>query len=104
MSTPPQPGENVPILAAALTPARADDVCDAATRRLLESRFEVRWAGDDLGPAALPGLLAGAGVVLTSWGTPRLTAEALAGCARWWWRTPPAASRTCSTRRCWPTA
>lgn len=70
------------VLAAALTPDRADDVCDGATRRLLESRFEVRWAGDDLGAGALAGLLDGAGVVLTSWGTPRLTAGLLAGCAR----------------------
>ena len=72
----------MPVLAAALTPARADDVCDAATRQLLASRFEVRWAGDDLGPAALAELLAGAEVVLTSWGTPRLTADLLAGCPR----------------------
>jgi phosphoglycerate dehydrogenase-like enzyme len=70
----------VPTCAVAMHPDRAADVCDAATRRLLESRFEVRWGGDDFGPDALPGLVAGADLIVTSWGTPRLTAELLAGC------------------------
>ncbi|TCO28453.1 phosphoglycerate dehydrogenase-like enzyme [Kribbella steppae] len=75
----------MPRLAALFTPERADDVVDLQTRRLLEDRFEVVWAGAEhaagpgspgkppaLDPAALPGLVAGADVLLTSWGTPHL--------------------------------
>jgi phosphoglycerate dehydrogenase-like enzyme len=59
---------SVPRLAVAMTPARFADVCDAATRELLEGRFDVTWAGEQLD------LVAGADVVLTSWGTPHLDA------------------------------
>ncbi|WP_238161401.1 hydroxyacid dehydrogenase [Kribbella antibiotica] len=75
-------------LAALLSPARAADVVDPATRRLLDERFEVVWAGEQhlagvddptkpaaLDPAAVPELAAGADVVLTSWGTPTLGKE-----------------------------
>jgi phosphoglycerate dehydrogenase-like enzyme len=75
----------VPRLAALFTHERADDVVDPQTRRLLEERFDVVWAGPEhaagpgspgkppaLDPAALPGLVAGADVLLTSWGTPHL--------------------------------
>jgi phosphoglycerate dehydrogenase-like enzyme len=67
----------MPKAAVAMTPARADDVCDAQTRQLLESRFEVSWGSADFGPEELPGLLAGADLILTSWGTPGLTADLL---------------------------
>ncbi|MFB6723178.1 hydroxyacid dehydrogenase [Kribbella sp. NPDC056345] len=79
-------------LAALISPARAADVVDAATRRLLDERFEVVWAteqhlagADDpakpaaLDPAAVPDLVAGADVVLTSWGTPTLGKELWSG-------------------------
>ena len=55
-----------------MTPQRVADVCDAETRHLLEDRFEVTWAGPQLNPTALPDLVAGSDVVLTSWGTPHL--------------------------------
>ncbi len=58
----------VPRLAVAMTPARFADVCDAVTRELLEERFDVTWAGEQLE------LVTGAEVVLTSWGTPHLDA------------------------------
>jgi phosphoglycerate dehydrogenase-like enzyme len=61
----------VPRLAVAMTPTRVADVCDAATRELLEDRFDVTWAGEQLELAAL---VPGADVVLTSWGTPPLEA------------------------------
>jgi phosphoglycerate dehydrogenase-like enzyme len=64
----------LPRLAVAMTPQRVTDVCDAATRRLLEDRFEVAWAGPRLGTEELAELIAGSDVVLTSWGTPRLDA------------------------------
>ncbi|MET7283910.1 hydroxyacid dehydrogenase [Kribbella sp. NPDC005582] len=79
-------------LAALMSPARAADVVDAATRRLLDERFEVVWAteqhlagADDpakpagLDAAAVPELVAGADVVLTSWGTPALRKELWSG-------------------------
>lgn len=59
----------------AMTPTRADDVCDADTRALLEDRFEVRWAGDQLDSAELARLADGAEIMITSWGTPSLPAE-----------------------------
>jgi phosphoglycerate dehydrogenase-like enzyme len=75
-------------LAALFTPERADDVVDPETRRLLEDRFEVVWAGAEhaagpgspgrpaaLDPAAVHHLVAGADVLLTSWGTPHLGKE-----------------------------
>jgi phosphoglycerate dehydrogenase-like enzyme len=68
---------SMPKVAVAMTPARADDVCDAETRQLLESRFEVSWGSAGFGPAELPTLVAGADLVLTSWGTPRLSADLL---------------------------
>jgi phosphoglycerate dehydrogenase-like enzyme len=78
----------VPRLAALFTPERADDVVDPQTRRLLEDRFEVVWAGAEhaagpgspgrppaLDAAAVHHLVAGADVLLTSWGTPHLDKE-----------------------------
>jgi phosphoglycerate dehydrogenase-like enzyme len=78
----------VPRLAALISPERAADVIDAATRQLLEERFDVTWAAAEhttgtgslakppaLDPAAVPELAAGADVLLTSWGTPRLGKE-----------------------------
>jgi phosphoglycerate dehydrogenase-like enzyme len=64
----------LPRLAVAMTPQRATDVCDTATRALLDERFDVVWAGPQLGAAELARLVTGADVVLTSWGTPRLDA------------------------------
>ncbi|MCX4724154.1 hydroxyacid dehydrogenase [Streptomyces sp. NBC_01306] len=77
-----------PKLAALISPERAAEVIDAGTRRLLEERFEVVWAEAGhaagparpgrppaLDPAALPELAAGADVLLTSWGTPKLGNE-----------------------------
>ncbi|MFF0343125.1 hydroxyacid dehydrogenase [Kribbella sp. NPDC004875] len=78
----------MPKLAALISPERAADVVDAETRRLLEDRFDVVWATADhsagpgslakppaLDPAAVPSLAAGADILLTSWGTPRLGKE-----------------------------
>lgn len=59
-------------LAVVMTPERAADVCSAETRELLEQRFDVTWAGDDLAPDVVAGLVAGSDVLLTSWGTPHL--------------------------------
>ncbi|WP_328991205.1 hydroxyacid dehydrogenase [Kribbella sp. NBC_01245] len=56
-------------LVVAMSPERVEDVCSAETRQLLEDRFEVTWAGNDVSG------LAGAEVVLTSWGTPHLPAS-----------------------------
>ncbi len=64
-------------LAVAMTPDRFADVCDPATERALESSFEVVRSDGDLGGAAVTRLLADADVVLTSWGSPRLTEETL---------------------------
>ncbi|MFK4085439.1 hydroxyacid dehydrogenase [Kribbella sp. NPDC020789] len=79
-------------LAALMSPARAADVVDAATRQLLDERFDVVWAAEQhlagvddpakpaaLDAAAVPELVAGADVVLTSWGTPRLGKELWSG-------------------------
>lgn len=60
------------VLTMAMTPARAADVCNAATRELLEARFEVRWASATLDAAELAELAAGSDVLVTSWGTPHL--------------------------------
>jgi phosphoglycerate dehydrogenase-like enzyme len=78
----------VPKLVALMSPERADDVVDPQTRQLLEDRFEVVWAQaahaagpatpgkpPALDPAAVPELVAGADVLLTSWGTPHLGKE-----------------------------
>ncbi|MFI7064333.1 hydroxyacid dehydrogenase [Kribbella sp. NPDC050124] len=78
----------MPKLAALFTPERAADVVDPQTRRLLEDRFDVVWAGAEhaagpgspgrppaLDPAAVAGLATGADVLLTSWGTPHLDKE-----------------------------
>jgi phosphoglycerate dehydrogenase-like enzyme len=78
----------VPKLAALFSPERAADVVDPDTRRLLEDRFDVVWATSDhvagpgspakppaLDPAAVPELVAGADILLTSWGTPHLGKE-----------------------------
>ncbi|MEU4606208.1 hydroxyacid dehydrogenase [Kribbella sp. NPDC023972] len=75
-------------LAALFTPERADDVVDPQTRQLLEDRFDVVWAAPEhaagpgspgrppaLDPAAVPNLVAGSDVLLTSWGTPHLRKE-----------------------------
>ncbi|GAA3115942.1 phosphoglycerate dehydrogenase-like enzyme [Kribbella aluminosa] len=89
-----------PRLAALISPERAKDVVDASTRTLLEERFEVVWAAAEhtvaapakqhapatggqapaggvpgINPAAVGELAAGADVLLTSWGTPRLGQE-----------------------------
>lgn len=64
-----------------MTPARAADVCDDATRALLEERFEVRWAGDAVDPAELVRLADGAEIMITSWGTPPLPPELFTGAA-----------------------
>ena len=69
----------MPRLAIAMTPQRAADVCSAETRRLLEERFELVWAGAQLSGEQLPDLLAGCDVVLTSWGTPHLDVALWAG-------------------------
>lgn len=58
-------------LAVAMTPERAADVCSAATRALLDERFDVTWAQAD----DLLADVAGSDVVLTSWGTPHLDAS-----------------------------
>lgn len=93
-----------PRLAALISPERAADVIDADTRRLLAERFDVVWAEaghatgpaqpgnpPGLDPAALPELAAGADVLLTSWGTPRLGNELWAGGrGPRWSRTRPA--------------
>ncbi len=55
-----------------MTPERAADVCDAATRRLITERFDVTWAETQLDLDTLADLVAGSDVVLTSWGTPHL--------------------------------
>lgn len=78
----------MPRLAVLMSPERADDVIDADTRALLDQHFEVVWAEDRhsagpaqpgkppaLDPAAVAELAAGAEVLLTSWGTPRLGKE-----------------------------
>lgn len=62
----------MPKLAVVMTPERADDVCSPETRELLAAKFDVSWAGPDLSPNAVPGLVLGSDVVLTSWGTPHL--------------------------------
>ena len=59
-------------LAVLMTPERAADVCSPPTRRLLDERFDVTWAGRDLSPEIVAGLAAGSDAVLTSWGTPHL--------------------------------
>lgn len=65
-------------LAVAITPTRLSDVCDAPTLELINRRFEARFATADLPGSELAGLLHRADVVLTSWGTPRLTQELIA--------------------------
>jgi phosphoglycerate dehydrogenase-like enzyme len=58
-----------------MTPNRAEDVISAETRSLLDERFDLRWAGTDLSPAAIVDLAQGSDVLLTSWGTPHLGKE-----------------------------
>lgn len=65
-------------LAVAITPTRLPDVCDETTLDLINRRFAARFAATDLSGPELADLLDGADVVLTSWGTPRLTAELIA--------------------------
>ncbi|MFT4011485.1 MAG: hydroxyacid dehydrogenase [Nocardioidaceae bacterium] len=67
----------MPRLAMAITPARLAEVCDEPTRALLNERFDVAWGSSDLDPNELRNLLAGADVVVTSWGTPPLPTESL---------------------------
>lgn len=67
------------VLTMAMTPARAADVCNAATRALLEERFEVRWASASLDAAELAQLAAGSDVLVTSWGTPHLDTALFTG-------------------------
>lgn len=59
----------------AMNPTRAADVCDPQTRELIEDSFEVVWADQDLDETRLRDLVAGAEVVITSWGTPPLPAD-----------------------------
>ncbi|SDT35874.1 Phosphoglycerate dehydrogenase [Microlunatus soli] len=61
----------------AISPARADDVCDPATRTMIESRFDTTWADDQLDVATLRRLLPGRDAVITSWGTPPLPTDLL---------------------------
>lgn len=67
------------VLTMAMNPTRAKDVCAPGTRTRLEERFEVRWGTESFGPEELAALLPGSDVVITSWGTPQLTAEMLSG-------------------------
>lgn len=63
-------------------PARLDDVCSPACRELITRHFDPVWNdGPELTSDRLAELIAGdrPTVLLTSWGTPPLTAEALAG-------------------------
>ena len=41
------------VLTMAMTPARAADVCDPATRARLEALFDVRWGSPSFGPEEL---------------------------------------------------
>lgn len=66
-------------LAMAMTPTRANDVCDPETRRHLQERYTVRWASENLNSGELRQLLQGSDVVITSWGTPHISADMLAG-------------------------
>lgn len=61
----------MPTLAVAMSPTRFDEVISPATRTIIGERLDARWA-DDTFPAGLTGLVSGAEVVLTSWGTPPL--------------------------------
>jgi phosphoglycerate dehydrogenase-like enzyme len=61
-----------------MKPARVADVCSGETRQLFESRFELRWGSANLNTAELGELVSGSDIVLTSWGTPQLTAAMLA--------------------------
>lgn len=65
-------------LVMAMNPERAADVCCPETRIRLEQRFDVRWGTEGFGVDELKRLLPGSDVVVTSWGTPTLTAEMLA--------------------------
>lgn len=67
------------VLTMAMTPARAADVCDPATRARLEALFEVRWGSAAFGPEELASLARGSDVLLTSWGTPHLVPELFSG-------------------------
>lgn len=67
------------VLTMAMTPARAADVCTAATRELIEARFEVRWASEAFDAAELAQLAAGSDVLVTSWGTPHLDTALFTG-------------------------
>lgn len=67
------------VLTMAMTPARAADVCDQQTRRLLEEMFDVRWGSAAFGPEELAVLARGSEVLLTSWGTPHLEPDLFAG-------------------------
>lgn len=64
-------------LAVAITPSRLADVCDPATRDLIEQRFRPVWADEDLDADQLAELLTGAEAVLTSWGTPAIPEQFL---------------------------
>lgn len=67
-----------PRLAVALPPNRVPEVIDAQGHALISERFRPVWA-DDTFPTDLDRLIAGADVVLTSWGTPKLDTAALLG-------------------------
>lgn len=58
-------------LAVVMTPERAEDVINPATRALIEQRFAVTWA-PEISPETVIALSRDADVVLTSWGTPHL--------------------------------
>lgn len=62
-----------------MTPQRVLDVCDSETLRHIEERYTVRWASDNLDAAELRGLMSGSDIVITSWGTPRISADMLSG-------------------------
>ncbi len=61
--------------AIAMTPTRAADVCDPATRELINTSFDAVWGSEKLDLAEVTDLAAGAEVLITSWGTPPLPAD-----------------------------
>src|SRR5690606_23216710 len=61
--------------AMAMTPTRAADVCDPATRELITSTFDTVWGSENLDLAEVRDLAAGAEILITSWGTPSLPTD-----------------------------
>lgn len=69
-----------PRILVAPSPDRLDAVCSVECRALLEQHFDVDWndTGREFTADELTGRLRGAAALVTSWGTPSLTEEALA--------------------------